>query len=483
MTQIAIEDVLHNVVQLTNALQGKQVLGITSNSREVKSGFIFVAIQGISVDGNQFISDAFDKGALCVITDSNDIEETDTIIKVSNARKTLTQLASNFYGNPEKHIKTIGITGTNGKTSTTLILKEILEADNKKVIQIGTLGVIPQIQSVHFPLTTPDPMSLFQILHYAVQEKFDYAILEVSSHALSQNRVDSIAFDSVGFTNLTLDHLDYHKSLDNYFNDKKKLFGLIKEGNNPLVLSDSDYGKTICEDYPNSKRVSLNNKDADYFCTEFSINESGISGVINSKDASITIDSTLIGKYNLENILLASSIALEIGIQESSIEKGIRSCEYIDGRNENISQPEWPDIIIDYAHTPDAYTNMLSSIKEIYPNKKIKVLFGAGGNRDQSKRPEMARAVEKFADEAYLVPDNPRFEDINKINNDVIIGFSKDIVQVFDNRENGLLAALKSLDSNDILIIFGKGNEKFQEINGEKLYYSDREIIEDFYAN
>ncbi|MEC7822584.1 MAG: UDP-N-acetylmuramoyl-L-alanyl-D-glutamate--2,6-diaminopimelate ligase [Candidatus Neomarinimicrobiota bacterium] len=483
MTQIAIEDVLHNVVQLTNALQGKQVLGITSNSREVKSGFIFVAIQGISVDGNQFISDAFDKGALCVITDSNDIEETDTIIKVSNARKTLTQLASNFYGNPEKHIKTIGITGTNGKTSTTLILKEILEADNKKVIQIGTLGVIPQIQSVHFPLTTPDPMSLFQILHYAVQEKFDYAILEVSSHALSQNRVDSIAFDSVGFTNLTLDHLDYHKSLDNYFNDKKKLFGLIKEGNNPLVLSDSDYGKTICEDYPNSKRVSLNNKDADYFCTEFSINESGISGVINSKDASITIDSTLIGKYNLENILLASSIALEIGIQESSIEKGIRSCEYIDGRNENISQPEWPDIIIDYAHTPDAYTNMLSSIKEIYPDKKIKVLFGAGGNRDQSKRPEMARAVEKFADEAYLVPDNPRFEDINKINNDVIIGFSKDIVQVFDNRENGLLAALKSLDSNDILIIFGKGNEKFQEINGEKLYYSDREIIEDFYAN
>ncbi len=483
MTRIAIEDVLHNVVQLTNALQGKQVLGITSNSREVKSGFIFVAIQGISVDGNQFISDAFDKGALCVITDSNDIEETDTIIKVSNARKTLTQLASNFYGNPEKHIKTIGITGTNGKTSTTLILKEILEADNKKVIQIGTLGVIPQIQSVHFPLTTPDPMSLFQILHYAVQEKFDYAILEVSSHALSQNRVDSIAFDSVGFTNLTLDHLDYHKSLDNYFNDKKKLFGLIKEGNNPLVLSDSDYGKTICEDYPNSKRVSLNNKDADYFCTEFSINESGISGVINSKDASITIDSTLIGKYNLENILLASSIALEIGIQESSIEKGIRSCEYIDGRNENISQPEWPDIIIDYAHTPDAYTNMLSSIKEIYPDKKIKVLFGAGGNRDQSKRPEMARAVEKFADEAYLVPDNPRFEDINKINNDVIIGFSKDIVQVFDNRENGLLAALKSLDSNDILIIFGKGNEKFQEINGEKLYYSDREIIEEFYAN
>ena len=483
MIQIVIEDVLRNVAQSTSAIQSKQVLGITSDSRQVQPGFIFVAIKGVSVDGNQFINDAFDKGAVCVITDANDIEDTDTVIKVSNARKALTQLASNFYGNPEKHIKTIGITGTNGKTSTTLILKDILEADGKKVIQIGTLGIIPKIQSLDFSLTTPDPVSLFQVLHYAVEEKFDYAVLEVSSHALSQNRVDSIVFDSVGFTNLTLDHLDYHKSLDNYFNDKKKLFGLIKEGNNPLILSDTDYGKAICKDYPNSKKVSLDNSDADYFCEDISINQDGITGIIHSKDSSVQINSMLIGRYNLENILLASSIALEIGIQQSSIEQGIKNCDYIDGRNENISQPEWPDIIVDYAHTPDAYRNMLSSIKEIYPDKIIKVLFGAGGNRDQSKRPEMAKAVQEFADVAYLVPDNPRFEDINKINNDVISGFSKDMFQVFDNRKDGLLVALENLDSNDILIIFGKGNEKFQEINGEKLHYSDREIIEDFYAN
>ena len=258
---------------------------------------------------------------------------------------------------------------------------------------------------------------------------------------------------------------------------------MIKEGNNPLILSDTDYGKAICKDYPNSKKVSLKNADADYFCTDISITKNGISGVMHSKDSSVQIDSTLIGRYNLENILLASSIALEIGIQQSSIEQGIKNCDHIDGRNENISEPEWPDIIIDYAHTPDAYRNMLSSIKEIYPDKTMKVLFGAGGNRDQSKRSEMAKAVQEFADAAYLVPDNPRFEDINKINNDVILGFSKDMFEVFDNRKHGLLAALKNLDSDDILIIFGKGNEKFQEINREKLYYSDREIIEEFYAN
>ena len=483
MIEIVIEKVLRNIAQPNSAILGEKVSGITSNSKEVQPNFVFVAIQGVNVDGNQFIEEALNKEAVCIITDSNDIEETDRIIKVENARKALTCLASNYYGNPEKHIKTIGITGTNGKTSTTLILKDILEADGKKVIQVGTLGVIPDITNLNLSLTTPDSISLFQILHHAVKEEFDYAVLEVSSHALSQNRVDSIAFDAVGFTNLSLDHLDYHKSLENYFNDKKKLFNLIKDGNNPLVLSDSSYGEDICKDYPNSKKISLKNDQADYFCTAFSINQDGITGTMVSDSCSLEINSELKGRYNLENIVLASSIALELGVQPSIVEKGINNCNYISGRHENISKPGFPDIIVDYGHTPDAYVNMLSSLKEIYPNKKIKVLFGAGGNRDQSKRTEMAKAVEQFATECYVVPDNPRFENINDINNDVVKGFSKDIYTVFDDREKGLLIALEHLDTDDILVIFGKGNEEFQEINGKKLHYSDRKIIDSFYAS
>ena len=483
MIEIVIEKVLRNIAQPNSAILGQKVSGITSNSKEVQPNFVFVAIQGINVDGNQFIKEALNKEAVCVITDSNDIEETDRIIKVENARKALTYLAANYYGNPEKHIKTIGITGTNGKTSTTLILKDILEADGKKVIQVGTLGVIPDITNLNLSLTTPDSISLFQILYHAVKEEFDYAILEVSSHALSQNRVDSIAFDAVGFTNLSLDHLDYHKSLENYFNDKKRLFNLIKDGNNPLVLSDSKYGEDICKDYPNSKKISLKNDQADYFCKAFSVNQDGITGTMVSDNCSLEINSELKGRYNLENIILASSIALELGVQPSIVEKGINNCNYISGRHENISKPGFPDIIVDYGHTPDAYVNMLSSLKEIYPNKKIKVLFGAGGNRDQSKRTEMAKAVEQFATECYVVPDNPRFEDINDINNDVVKGFSKDIYTVFDDREKGLLIALEHLDTDDILVIFGKGNEQFQEINGKKLHYSDRKIIESFYAS
>lgn len=483
MIEIVIEKVLRNIAQPNSAILGEKVSGITSNSKEVQPNFVFVAIQGINVDGNQFIQEALNKEAVCVITDSNAIEETDRIIKVENARKALTCLASNYYGNPEKHIKTIGITGTNGKTSTTLILKDILEADGKKVIQVGTLGVIPDITNLNLSLTTPDSISLFQILHHAVKEEFDYAVLEVSSHALSQNRVDSIAFDAVGFTNLSLDHLDYHKSLENYFNDKKKLFNLIKDGNNPLVLSDSSYGEDICKDYPNSKKISLKNDQADYFCTAFSINQDGITGTMVSDSCSLEINSELKGRYNLENIILASSIALELGVQPSIVEKGINNCNYISGRHESISKPGFPDIIVDYGHTPDAYVNILSSLKEIYPNKKIKVLFGAGGNRDQSKRTEMAKAVEQFATECYVVPDNPRFENINDINNDVVKGFSKDIYTVFDDREKGLLIALEHLDTDDILVIFGKGNEEFQEINGKKLHYSDRKIIDSFYAS
>ena len=483
MIEIVIEKVLRNIAQPNSAILGEKVSGITSNSKEVQPNFVFVAIQGVNVDGNQFIEEALNKKAVCVISDSNDVEETDRIIKVDNARKALTCLASNYYGNPEKHIKTIGITGTNGKTSTALILKDILEADGKKVIQVGTLGVIPDITNLNLSLTTPDSISLFQILHHAVKEQFDYAILEVSSHALSQNRVDSIAFDAVGFTNFSLDHLDYHKSLENYFNDKKKLFNLIRDGNNPLVLSDSSYGEDICKDYPNSKKISLKNDQADYFCTEFSINQDGITGTMVSGNCSLEINSELKGRYNLENIILASSIALELGVQPSIVEKGINNCNYISGRHENISKPGFPDIIVDYGHTPDAYVNMLSSLKEIYPNKKIKVLFGAGGNRDQSKRTEMAKAVEQFATECYVVPDNPRFENINDINNDVIKGFSKEMFTVFDDRKKGLLIALEHLDADDILVIFGKGNEEFQEINGKKLYYSDRKIIESFYAS
>ena len=483
MIPIELNKALHGVVDLDNSLFHEHVLGITTNSKEVGSGFIFIAISGSKFDGNNFIDEALDNGAICVISDSNDIEHTDKIFKVENARESLGKISANFYNNPQDKIKLIGVTGTNGKTSTTLILKSILESYGKKVLQIGTLGIIPNIVNEDFGLTTPDSVSIFKVLSLAVEQKYDFAILEVSSHALSQKRIDNLRFDFAGFTNLTLDHLDYHGTIDNYFNEKKRLFGLVKDIGSSLILSDSSYGKDICNEYPNAHNISLNSNEADFYCSDFTLDHKGTSATFNFEGTSIDISSKLVGKYNLENIILAASIAFKIGVDINAIRDGIASCKSIPGRYEVISNKGPAVIISDYGHTPDAYTNVLKSLRDIYDDKNIKVLFGAGGNRDKSKRPEMAKAVEDFATQCYLAPDNPRFDDINDINSQVMEGFSKEICMIFDDREAGLIAALTDLTGSDVLVIFGKGNEEYQEISGKKLYYSDRKIIEEFYES
>jgi len=483
MTPIELSKALDGVVDLDSSLLGKQVLGISANSKEIGPGFVFIAISGSKFDGNNFINEALLKGAVCVISDSKHIEQTNEIMKVENARKALGKISANFYRHPEKKIKLIGVTGTNGKTSTTLILKNILESYGKKVLQIGTLGVIPNIVNNDFGLTTPDSIDIFKILNTAVEEEYDFAILEVSSHALSQNRIDNLKFDFAGFTNLTLDHLDYHSTIENYFNEKKKLFGLIKDDGSSLILNDSSYGKDICNEYENTNTISFKSKDADFYCLDFSLDHNGTTAIFNFKGTSIDIASKLVGKYNLENIILAATIAFEIGVDIASIKDGISSCKFIPGRYEFISNKGPAVIISDYGHTPDAYANVLESIKDVYRSKNIKVLFGAGGNRDKSKRAEMAKAIELFAVQCYLAPDNPRFENIDDINREVVQGFSKNIYEIFNDRKKGLIAALEELTEADILIIFGKGNEEYQEIDGKKLYYSDRKIIEEFYES
>ncbi len=478
---IEIDKVLNSILDEFTELPNELVQGLTNNSSKVKKGFIFFAFQGDNCDGNDFIEDAFKNGACLVVSDSDKIESQKNIIKVDDVRVAAGIACSNFYDFPQNKLKLIGITGTNGKTSTSSILKSILDADNKKTLQIGTSGIKPPLDIVS-NLTTPDIFDLYEILNYAVNEHYKYVILEVSSHALSQRRVENIFFDITAFTNLTLDHLDYHKTMEEYFSEKLKLFYLNKDNGSSVVLFDNEYGKRISELKSNTKCISLKNEDLEYSCTRYNISDLGVTGTLAWDSNTLDFQSKLIGSFNLENLVLAATIAIELNILKQSISIGIKNCSNIDGRLHLVENKKNRKIFLDYGHTPDAYLKVLKTLKENF-NQPLKVLFGAGGGRDKSKRPKMAEVVEKYSIECYLAPDNPRFEHIDSINADVISGFSKTNHHFFNDRKSALEFALSNLKSDEILIIFGKGTEKFQEINGVKHFYSDIDIIKEFYAS
>ena len=478
---IEIDKVLNTILNESIELPKVLVQGLTNNSLKVKKGYIFFAFKGENNDGNDFIEDAFKNGACLAITDSDKLESQKNVIKVKDVRIAAGIACSNFYNYPQNKVKLIGITGTNGKTSTSTILKSILDAKNEKTLQIGTSGIKPSFE-INPGLTTPDIFDLYEILNHAVNENYKNVILEVSSHALSQRRIENIFFDITAFTNLTLDHLDYHKTMEEYFSEKLKLFDLNKENGSSVVMLDDQYGKKISELKSHTKCISFENKDTDYACTNNNINDLGITGTLEWDFKTLDFESKLIGRFNLENIVLAATIAVELNIAKQSISEGIKNCINIDGRLHLVENKNNQIIFLDYGHTPDAYSKILKTLKDNYSHS-LKVLFGAGGGRDKSKRPKMAKVVEKYSTECYLAPDNPRFEDIEAINNDVKNGFSKENYHSFNDRKEALEFALTNLKSDEILIIFGKGTEEYQEINGIKHFFSDRDIIKGFYEN
>tara|TARA_Y100000814_G_scaffold83314_1_gene55495 strand:+ start:618 stop:2057 length:1440 start_codon:yes stop_codon:yes gene_type:complete len=478
---IEINKVLNTILNESIELPEVLVQGLTNNSLKVKKGYIFFAFKGENNDGNDFIEDAFKNGACLAITDSYEVESQKNVIKVDDVRTAAGIACSNFYNFPQNKVRLIGITGTNGKTSTSTILKSILDAENEKTLQIGTSGIKPSLDMTP-GLTTPDIFDLYEILNHAVNEDYKNVILEVSSHALSQRRIENIFFDITAFTNLTLDHLDYHKTMDEYFSEKLKLFNLNKENGSSVLMIDDEYGKRIAELNPHAKCISLETKDTDYFCEIYSINNLGITGTLTWDSKTLDFESKLIGSFNLENLILAASIAIELNISKQYISEGIKNCTKIDGRLHLVENKSNQMIFLDYGHSPDAYLKVLKTLKDNF-NHPLKVLFGAGGGRDKSKRPKMAEVVEKYSAECYLAPDNPRFEDIESINDDVINGFSNENYHSFNDRKEALEFALKNLKTDEILIIFGKGTEEYQEINGAKHFYSDCDIIKEFYEN
>ena len=470
---------VEDLIEADNSYKNINISGIKIDSNKVLPGDLFIAIPGVNFDGHDYVRQAISNGARAVITNGRDMDiKPIPQIKVANPRRAVSVVSSKLFNNPSQDLTVIGITGTNGKTTTAYLIANALNKAGYKTAQIGTTGIIAEGFDQKKTLTTPDAISLQELFFEFKNSGFTHVVMEVSSHALDQYRVADINLNFAVFTNLTPEHLDYHPSMEAYYQAKSRLFKMLTI-NGVAIINNSDlHGKRIeKETIATVLFFSRGNGDTIHFSNADST-LTGIKGTIKAGDFRYDINSSLIGDFNKENILASVSVLHALGLESEAITNGINSCPSIPGRLEIFKLSTGAKVVIDYAHTPDAYEKVLGTLKElINRDNKIYVIFGAGGDRDRNKRPEMAKIAEIFCHKCFISPDNPRNEDIKKINEDIISGFTKDCYEVFYDRANALNTALKLAIKNDLVVILGKGREEYQEVKGQKLFHSDYNII------
>ena len=422
---------------------------LQSDSRKIKNGDTFVALKGYNEDGHNYIEDAIKNGASKIICEHGkyDIE---TII-VNDTKEYL----DNYLKDNYIDINIIGVTGTNGKTTTCYLIYQMLNKLNIKCAYIGTLGYILNDKVVELDNTTPGSLELYYLLKTSKDNSCKYVVMEISSQALDQNRVNFIKLDYAIFTNLTRDHLDYHKTIDEYISAKQKMFYLLKDNGVSFINNDDKY----CDKFKikNYKTYGFNNCD-------YTINEG-------------EYDIPLIGNYNKYNLLAALSVMYELGYSKNDLFDVVANLKEPSGRMEVINYGS-NKIIIDYAHTPDAVENVLKSVKKITMGRIITII-GCGGNRDKGKRKTMGEIATNLSIYVIFTSDNPRYEDPNMILNDITKNLDKKNYEILSNRENAIKRGIQLLDNNDILMVLGKGHEKYQIINGVKIPFDDKKVVLD----
>lgn len=459
---------------------------ISFSSRDVKEGTLFVAIRGFETDGHKYIDDAFSKGAIAVLCEDEKYLLGRVGIVVKDSREALAKISNVFFGNPSSKLYLEGVTGTNGKTTTNWILQNIYSLLSEKTLRLGTLGAYSQnLINQEFSTGMPDPLTIQGILEKAVDNNVTYAVLEYTSQGGTQHRGDCLEYDAGIFTNLTQDHLDYHKTMEEYFKAKVNFFDLLvaspKKNKSAIINIDCPYGKRIF-DYLKDKGLNLlsygSKKEADIYIKDFKQNIKGSVITIAFEGIDYVIESQFIGKFNAYNISAAFGAFVARTKNPQKFVELFSSIPMVPGRLEPVINNHF-GIYVDYAHTDDALKNVLTTLRELVnKGNNLWCIFGCGGDRDRTKRPKMAKVVSELADKVVMTMDNPRTEDPNQILSDMLEGYdSPDIMEA--DRKIATFEVLNQAKEGDVILLAGKGHENYQIFGHEKIHYSDKETVEE----
>jgi UDP-N-acetylmuramoyl-L-alanyl-D-glutamate--2,6-diaminopimelate ligase len=461
------------------------IRSIQFDSRKVEAGDLFVAVKGSHVDGHQFISKAIEMGAVAVVCEDipENIPEGIVLARIADSQITFGKIAAAFYGNPSANLKVVGVTGTNGKTTIATLLYNTFTLLGYKVGLISTIKYYVGKDDFHATHTTPDALQIQELMERMVKAGCEYCFMEVSSHAIDQDRISGIQFDGGIFTNLSHDHLDYHKTFAEYLKAKKKFFDQLPENTFALTNADDKNGMVMLQNTKALKQTYSLRSLANFHCN---VLEKHFDGMLLSIDGH-EVWTHFTGMFNASNLLAVMGASLLLGVSQEDILRILSELHPVSGRFEIIRSPEGKYAVVDYAHTPDAIKNVLSGITDIRTgNEQVITVIGAGGDRDKTKRPEMAQEAVRQSDKVILTSDNPRSEEPEQILADMEAGIEahqRSKVLSIVNRKEAIKTACMLAKAGDIILVAGKGHEDYQEIKGVKYHFDDKEVINEIFGN
>lgn len=461
------------------------ITGVNIDSRRIGKGHLFVAMVGTQVDGHQFISKAIAQGAAAILCERlpEEISEGVTYVQVDSTEDAVGKVATLFYGDPSRHLKLVGVTGTNGKTTIATLLYNMFRKMGHKCGLLSTVCNYIEDEAIPTEHTTPDPIELNALLSRMVEAGCEYAFMECSSHAIAQKRIGGLRFTGGIFTNLTRDHLDYHKTFENYRDAKKAFFDSLSKNAFAITNADDKNGLVMVQNCKAQVKTYSIRQMADYRARILECHFEGMYLEIDGNEVGVQF----IGKFNVSNLLAVYGAARMLGKEPQDILVAMSTLHSVNGRLDPVRSPEGYTAIVDYAHTPDALENVLNAIHEVLNGKgKVITVCGAGGNRDKGKRPLMAQEAVKQSDRVIITSDNPRFEEPQDIINDMLAGLNaqqmKKVISIADRKE-AIRAACMMAGKGDVILVAGKGHENYQEIKGVKHHFDDKEVLRDIFMN